>query len=55
MLVQGTRLFPYTPAGYGSATPRPTHGMVTVLTPEPSLRVMRAGYAPTIHPSVTLL
>ncbi len=55
MLVQGTRLFSYTPAGYGSATPRPTHGMVTVLTPEPSLRVMCAGYAPTIHPSVTLL
>lgn len=55
MLVQGIRLFPYTPAGYGPAAPRPDHGSVTVLTPEPSLRILRAGYGPAIHPSATPL
>ena len=44
-------LWPFSPAGYGAALPCPTKGTVRVLTPAPMLAVLRAGYAPVIHPS----
>ena len=40
----------YTPAGYGAPKPRPT-GLVTVLTSEPMIAVLRGGYAPHLHPT----
>ena len=46
MLVRGEALHPYAPAGYGRPQPRPTHGSVTVLTPAPIVRLLRAGYRP---------
>ncbi|MCB9078617.1 MAG: hypothetical protein H6631_13540 [Anaerolineaceae bacterium] len=35
--------------GYGDPIPRPTDQMVTVLTPEPTVRTLAAGYRPDIH------
>ncbi len=46
-------LRPWSPAGYGPALPRtarPT-GPAAVLTPEPVVALLRAGYLPLIHPS----
>lgn len=51
MLVRGTRLYPYSPDGYGPALPRPGGGAVSVLTPAPLIAVLAAGYAPVLHPS----
>ena len=51
MLVRGDKLFAYTPAGYAAPQPRPGRETVTVLTPEPNVRILRAGYGPQIHPS----
>ena len=50
-LVLGDRLLPWTPSGYGPAVPRPSTGPVTVLTPAPTVAVLKAGYRPTLHPS----
>ncbi len=49
-LVRGPLLLRYTPGGYDAATERPA-GAVEVLTPPATLRALRAGYAPQIHPS----
>ena len=49
-LVRADALFPYTPQGYGPPVGR-TQGALEVLTPAPILAVLRAGYAPVIHPS----
>ncbi len=49
-LLTADAALPYTPAGYGKPTPRPT-GAVTVLTAPPMLDVLRGGYAPSLHPS----
>ena len=38
------------PEGYGGAVPLP-RGPVTVLTPEPVIAVLRAGWRPVLHPS----
>ena len=38
------------PEGYGKATPIP-RGPVTVLTPEPIIATLRAGWQPVLHPS----
>lgn len=43
---------PFAPGGYGPAVPRPS-GTVTVLTPAPTVAVLRAGYRPALHRSVT--
>lgn len=51
LLVRADRLLPYAPGGYGAARPRPARGPVTVLTPRPLLDVLRAGFAPHLHPS----
>ena len=53
-LVRGDMLFPYAPAGYAAPQPRTDRTVVTVLTPEPSLRILRAGYAPQIHRSADM-
>ncbi|PLL13705.1 hypothetical protein C0V75_07160 [Tabrizicola sp. TH137] len=41
---------PFSPAGYGPLRDVPS-GAVTVLTPEPMVAVMRAGWRPALHPS----
>ena len=49
-LILGDRALPFGFAGYGPARPRP-RGRVTVLTPEPTVQVLGAGYRPVLHPS----
>lgn len=49
-LVRGTMMLRYAPGGYDAATKRPA-GAVKVLTPPATLRALRAGYAPLLHPS----
>lgn len=46
-LVRGASLHPYAPAGYGPPVAR-FEGAVTVLTPEPTVEVLRAGYQPVM-------
>lgn len=52
-LILGDRLLPWTPDGYGPPLRRPGTGRVTVLTPAPTVAVLRAGYRPVLHPSAT--
>jgi len=47
-LIQGARLLPYNPDGYGAALDRPRGAMATVLTPEPTVRILAAGYRPAV-------
>lgn len=49
-LVRGSHLCPFEPHGYGAPLPRPL-GDVTVLTPEPTIAVLAAGYRPRLHPT----
>ena len=49
-LVSGGRLWPLVGSGYGAARPRP-RGIVTVLTPKPTLKALQEGYRPVLHPS----
>lgn len=51
-LVLGPHLVPYAPGGYGIPHPRPTSGRVTVLTPVPTVAVLRSGYRPLFHATV---
>jgi hypothetical protein len=51
-LVLGRQLLPFTHEGYRPALPRPS-GAVTILTPAPSVAVLRGGYRPVLHPSAT--
>lgn len=48
MLLLGARLLPYSPDGYGAAVERRAIE-VTVLTPEPTVRTLAAGYRPAVH------
>lgn len=50
MLMRDGGMQPFTPSGFGPVLPRPP-GMVTVLTPEPLVAVMRAGWRPEVHAS----
>ena len=43
-VVQRDHLLPYDPIGYGPAIDRPRGAMVAVLTPEPTVRILGAGY-----------
>jgi hypothetical protein len=45
------RLLAWSPGGYTTSLAAPGHGDVTVLTPESTMGVIRAGYVPEIHPS----
>jgi hypothetical protein len=47
-LVQRGVMSQWTPAGYRSRKPLP-HGEVEVLTPEPIVTVLRAGFVPEVH------
>lgn len=49
-LVKGPYALPFEPGGYGPLIDRP-QGRVTVLTPAPTLEVLRAGYRPVLHPT----
>jgi hypothetical protein len=49
-LVRGDRLEPWRPGGYGPPRPRRS-GSVSVLTPAPTIAVLRAGYVPSWAPS----
>lgn len=49
-LVRGDALLPYAPGSYGAPVRRPT-GPATLLTPPPTVDVMRAGFRPVLHPS----
>ncbi len=53
-LVSSDALHPYQRHSYGAAIKRPRSSLVTVLTPEPMIDVLRAGFAPHIHPSAGL-
>ncbi|HQU67536.1 MAG TPA: hypothetical protein PLI43_05005 [Albidovulum sp.] len=48
-LILGDRLLPWSPSGYDPALPRPASGVVTVLTPAPTVAVLAAGYRPVLH------
>ncbi len=52
-LVQGDCLLPFSTTGYGATIPRPS-GKLTVLTPHPTVAVLRAGYRPVLHPTARL-
>jgi hypothetical protein len=45
------RLLTWSPGGYDESVPRPRRGEVTVLTPRSTVRVIRAGYVPEVHPT----
>ena len=49
----GDRLVPWSAAGYSSSLARPVNGDATVLTPRATVEVIRHGYAPQLHPTVT--
>jgi hypothetical protein len=51
LLLLGDRLLPWRASGYGSSRPRPAAIRCRVLTPAPIVAVVRAGYAPALHPS----
>jgi hypothetical protein len=50
-LVWGDSLLTWFPGGYQERRPRPRHKSVVVLTPRSTVQVIRAGYAPGVHPS----
>lgn len=50
-LVTDGGLLPYTPEGYAAPLSLPD-GQITVLTPEPLVRVMRAGWRPLLDPAL---
>jgi hypothetical protein len=49
LLVEGARLHPWQPGGYGPPRRRGS-GPVSVLTPAPVVAVLRAGYRPSQLP-----
>lgn len=53
-LVRGDALRPFAFAGYGPPRPRPGSGEVEVLTPAPTLAVLRAGYPTVFHLSASV-
>lgn len=53
-MILGAGLLPWTPAGYGAPLPRPAAGEVEVLTPRPTVALLRAGYRPVLHPSARI-
>ena len=50
-LLAGDRLRRYSPDGYDATQARPGHGRAEVMTPAPTIAVLRAGYRPALHPS----
>jgi hypothetical protein len=54
-LIQGEELLAWSPGGYRDSQPRPRGERVSVLTPESTVKVIRAGYVPEVHPSASCL
>ena len=52
LLLNGT-LRSVLPGGYGAPTPLGAERIITLLTPPTSLRALRSGYVPRLHPSAT--
>lgn len=50
-LIWRESLRPFSPTGYGSAVRLPA-GVVTVLTPEPSIKALKNGFRPRVDPSI---
>jgi hypothetical protein len=50
-LVRGEQLLAWSPGGYGKPRSRPKNTEVSVLTPKSTVRAIRAGYTPDVHPS----
>lgn len=50
-LVLGDRLCRYSPQGYDATASRPGSGLAEVLTPAPTVSVLRAGYRAQVHPT----
>ncbi len=50
-LISGNDLLAWTPAGYRERMARPAAREVSVLTPESTVRAIRSGYGPELHPS----
>ena len=50
-LIRGDALLRWSPGGYRERRRRPKGEFVTVLTPASTVRAIRSGYAPGIHPS----
>ena len=50
-LVWGDGLFVWSPGGYRQRRRRPKGEVVTVLTPRSTVRAIRSGYVPEVHPS----
>jgi hypothetical protein len=50
-LVWGESLLAWSPGGYRERRPRPRGEEVQVLTPPSTVRTIRAGYVPEVHPS----
>lgn len=50
-LLHRGHLLPWSHQGYGAPRPRPDGGMVTVLTPAPTVAALARGYRPVLHPS----
>lgn len=50
-LTSGDRLRRFSPDGYDATLPRPDHGRAEVMTPAPTVAVLRAGFRPVLHPS----
>jgi hypothetical protein len=48
-LIHDDALWPFSPVGYAGPMRRPASGCVDVLTPEPLLQALRAGYRPAIR------
>ena len=50
-LVWDGRLLAWSPGGYGERRPQPKRAKVQVLTPPSTVKAIRGGYKPEIHPS----
>jgi hypothetical protein len=50
-LLWESRLLAWSAGGYTASRSTPRHGEVTVLTPKSTMKVIRAGYVPKIHPT----
>jgi hypothetical protein len=50
-LIWGDELLSWSPGGYRERRPRPRGEVVTVLTPGSTVRAIRSGYLPEVHPS----
>ncbi len=50
-LIWADELLVWSPGGYVGRQPRPVGEVVAVLTPESTVRAIRQGYAPEVHPS----